>query len=379
VPEPGSVLEELRAGVSRLAADLYRIETEPELKALSEARGLTGRSAAVVADAPARISSLWDRYSMLTDVIERLESALAADDTAAADELVGPAAVPLADGPVGALVLLEALQAEAGAILAAGEQLSAAWRTVVPRLDAAVERLTRVSAAAAAIGVSGEPTLGSARRLVDQAGAVAHSDPLGADASAAEEAVTRAERRIGDLTRQRSALPDRLADAERLVDELDRAATEGREALSASRAKILRPGGLLEPIDPAAYDSGPQGLRVWLARLRELADEGSWLAAGEGLARWEEVGGGWLANARAVLAANRGPLDRRGELRGLLAAYSAKAAATGQAEEPALSELYDAAHEALHRAPCDLDPAAELVTRYGAAVRSGDAAEGAAR
>ena len=69
------MLEELRAGVGRLAADLYRLETEPELKALSEARGLTGRSAAVVADAPARILGLWDRYPMLTDVIERLESA----------------------------------------------------------------------------------------------------------------------------------------------------------------------------------------------------------------------------------------------------------------------------------------------------------------
>jgi hypothetical protein len=362
-----------------LAADLYRLETEPELKALSEARGLTGRSAAVVADAPARILSLWERYSLLSEVVERLESALAAGDTATTEKLAGPAAVPLADGPVGALMLLETLQAEADAILAAGERLSTAWRTVVPRLDAAVERLARVTAKAAAIGVSGEPSLHRARRLVDQASAVAHTDPLAADAAAADEAVGRAERRIDELAGQRSMLPDRLAAAERLVNELDRAATEGREALAASRTKILRPGGLLEPIDPAAYDSGPQGLRAWLARLRKLADDGSWLAAGEGLERWEEVGQGWLANARAVLAANRGPLDRRGELRGLLAAYVAKAAATGQAEEPALDELHDAASEALRLAPCDLDAAADLVARYGDAVRSGDAAEGAAR
>ena len=80
-----------------------------------------------------------------------------------------------------------------------------------------------------------------------------------------------------------------------------------------------------------------------------------------------------------MLAANRGPLDRRSELRGLLAAYAAKAAATGQAEERALSDLHDAAHEALHVAPCDLDAAAALVARYGDAVRTGPAPEGAPR
>jgi hypothetical protein len=373
------VLEELRAGVSRLAADLYRLETEPELKALSEARGLTGRSAAVVADAPARISGLWDRYPLLTDVIERLETAVASGDDGTSAELTGPAAVPLADGPIGALELLEALQGEADAVLAAGERLSTAWRTVVPRLDAAVERLARATAKATGIGVSSEPSLNAARRLVDQASAVAHTDPLSADASAADEAVARAERRIDELAGQRSMLPDRLAAAERLVDELDRATAEGRAALAECRAKVSSPGGLLEPIDPTAYDSGPQGLRAWLNRLRGLADDGSWLAAAEGLESWEEVGGGWLANARAVLAANQAPLDRRRELRGLLDAYAAKAAATGQAEERALADLYDTAHEALHVAPCDLDSAAALVTRYGDAVRSGDAAEGASR
>ncbi|HET9517245.1 MAG TPA: hypothetical protein VFO77_05935, partial [Actinoplanes sp.] len=78
--EPGLLLAELRTGVSRLAADLYRLETEPELKALSEAKGLTGRSAAVAAGAPARILSLWDRYSTLNDVVERLDAAVTTGD-----------------------------------------------------------------------------------------------------------------------------------------------------------------------------------------------------------------------------------------------------------------------------------------------------------
>jgi hypothetical protein len=354
VPEPGSVLEELRDGISRLAADLYRLETEPELKALSEARGLTGKSAAVAAGAPARIMRLWERYSALTEVVEQLEQAAASGDT---------------DGAVGALELLAELQSEADAILAAGQQLSAAWSTVVPRLTTAAERLARVTATAAAIGVSGEPSLATARRVLDRATALAHNDPLSADSADAEKAVAAAERRIGALDGERSALPGRLSAAGRLLDELDRAAADGREALDATRQKILGPTGLLEPIDPAAYDTGPQGLRAWLGRLTDLAGEGSWLAAGEGLDRWEEVAGGWVANARAVLAADAGPVHRRDELRGLLEAYAAKAARTGLAEDPALADLYEAAHDALHTAPCDLDAAATLVTRYSEKIR----------
>ena len=367
--EPGSVLEELRAGISRLAADLYRLETEPEFKALSEARGLTGRSAGIAAGAPGRIMSLWERYSALTEVVEQLDRAVASGATAAAQQLAGPGGVPLRGGPVGPLELLADLQSEADAILAAGRQLSAAWSTVVPRLAAAAERLAQATATAASIGVSGEPSLAAARQLLDRATALAHSDPLSADSAAAEEAVAETERRIGELVGERSVLPDRLSAAGRLLDDLDRTAADGRKALDATRQKILRPPGLLEPIDPAAYGSGPQGLRAWLERLVNLADEGSWLAAGEGLDRWEEVAGGWVANARAVLAANKGPLDRRAELRGLLAAYAAKAAATGRSEDPALADLHDAAHDALHTAPCDLDAAATLVTRYADAVR----------
>jgi len=377
VPEPGSVLEELRAGISRLAADLYRLETEPELKALSEARGLSGRSAGVAAGAPGRIMSVWERYSALTEVVEALGRAVADGDIPTAEQLARRAGVPLAGGAVGALELLKELQGEADAILAAAAQLAAAWSTVVPRLTTAAERLARVTKTAASIGVSGEPSLGAARRLLDRAGTVAHSDPLSADSAAAEQAVALAERRIAELDAQRAALAGRLAAAETLLTDLDRAVADGREALDVTRRKITQPAGLLEPIDPAAYDSGPQGLRAWLDRLQNLAGEGSWLPAAEGLERWEEVAGGWEANARTVLAANRGPLDRRAELRGLLDAYAVKAARTGQAEDPVLADLHDAAHESLHTTPCDLDAAAALVTRYVDAVRSGDAPESA--
>ena len=86
---------------------------------------------------------------------------------------------------------------------------------------------------------------------------------------------------------------------------------------------------------------------------------------------------GWLANARQVAAANRRPLDRRNELRGLLDAYHAKAVDSGRAEEVELAEMHRDAHDALWSAPCDLAAAEVAVRQYVAAVNAGQARAGA--
>jgi chromosome segregation ATPase len=57
-----------------------------------------------------------------------------------------------------------------------------------------------------------------------------------------------------------------------------------------------------------------------------------------------------------------GLLDRRGELRGLLDAYQAKAARLGAVED--LASLHDQARDLLWTAPCDLDVAEQAVQRY---------------
>jgi hypothetical protein len=92
------------------------------------------------------------------------------------------------------------------------------------------------------------------------------------------------------------------------------------------------------------------------------------LTADTGLARWKVVADGWSANARDVVAANRRPLARRNELRGLLESYRAKAAALGRAEDPELDELHRSAREVLWSAPCDLEAADLRVRRYVEAI-----------
>jgi hypothetical protein len=363
-PDPKQALDELRDGVSRLATDLYRLETEADLKVLCDGSALTGASAALAGDAPAAVRSLWERYPLLTDSVDRLEGAVAADDSKEARKLVGPARD-----------LLATLRTELDRVLAAGERLGSAWREVIPRIDAAAEQLAATNEVAGSIGVGREPTLLAARHLVDQLTATAATDPLSVDPDAAEEAVARARHRVDELAAQRTALPSRLAASHVLLEELDRLVPEGGEALEVARAKIADPVGLLEPLDPAQLDAGTNGLRPWLARLEALAERGSWLPAVEGLDRWDEVAHGWLSNARAVVVANRAPMERRSELRGLLDAYAAKAGATGLAEDAALAALYEEAHNALYTAPCHLDGAADLVARYGQAVRDGEEPE----
>jgi hypothetical protein len=64
------------------------------------------------------------------------------------------------------------------------------------------------------------------------------------------------------------------------------------------------------------------------------------------------------------------PLQEREDLRGLLGAYHHRAAAKGLAEDVALDDLYQPAHEVLWSAPCDLEVARTLVGEYQRAVRA---------
>jgi hypothetical protein len=69
------------------------------------------------------------------------------------------------------------------------------------------------------------------------------------------------------------------------------------------------------------------------------------------------------------------PLARRDELRGLLGAYRDRANRAGKAEDATLTAQYDAAHDVLYTAPCDVTRADTLTTEYLHAVRVATGAE----
>ena len=93
-------------------------------------------------------------------------------------------------------------------------------------------------------------------------------------------------------------------------------------------------------------------------------------AVGGRLAAWTDRAEEALDAAARSRDANRHGLAERGELRGRLAAYRAKAGRVGAGEDERLAAAERTAHDLLWTAPCDLDAAGAAVAAYAAAVAS---------
>jgi hypothetical protein len=360
-----AALAELRSGTARLAEALYTLETSSELALLRDASQLRGRSGERAAEAVAAATGLWARYPLLTDAVERGEAAEAADDD---DTLAAVFDGPTASGGPPPLALLASLTAESAAAERAVAEVAGAWSDVLPRLDAVRSQAAALTVTATQLGIADDPDLATAGRIVEHLVATVAADPLGVDPSPAEAAVARAEDRIGALDRRRTALPHDLATAAATLAELTGLVADGRAALERAQARVADTSTLLGAVDTGVVDGSPRALRPWLARLDALAAEGRWRDAAAGLEHWRAAAEGWVATARQVVAANRAPVEARDQLRGLLDAYRAKAAARGRIEDTTLAAAHRAADDAVRARPCDLTVAAALVRAYGDAV-----------
>lgn len=367
--DPRRLTAGLKAGAARLAEALFAIETDPEFHLLRDGDAFEGRSAAVVADARARVQHLWQCYPLLKEAVDQLEQAQAAEDHAEVRRLRGPQAVILPDGTATGLPdLLAALERDLDQATAAAHRVGDARRTLGPRLERLTETVARLDEQAEDLDQTRDIGLRNARRLVADLDRHATPDPLGVDAGRAEQEVAAVRTRFDELARRRDGLPDALTAARSLLDELRGTIAAGADALTATQERVKDCGGLLRPLDPSVIDADERCLEPWLARLDAAAEAGDWRAAAAGLDQWRTVADGWLTNARRVVEANRAPLQRRNELRGLLDGFRAKAAATGLGADARLAETYDDAHRLLHEAPCDLDAAEARVREYGQAV-----------
>lgn len=262
-------------------------------------------------------------------------------------------AVVASDLPAAASLLaavLDRVEAE----IAAGEHER---RQIVELLAAASRDLAAVDALSGELGESAQ-RVAAARHRVDAAG---RAVPLLAGA-VAELAALRAELELVAAHRER--LLRGLADAPARLDRLRAREREVRELVATSRAKVRpQPPHAVPSVDALGDPPGGDAVtaRPWPA---VRADVEPWL--------------GRLDRAEAALdevAARHGALlRRRDELRGLLHAYRAKAAASGLAEDASLEPSFEAAEALLWSAPCDLDAAAPLVDHYVRAVNAAVAA-----
>lgn len=362
--DPSPRLQTLRVGIAALAERLYLLDTEPQVELLDDPSAYHGRTAEVVARARGGVPGLWARYSLLRDRADDIGRSIDANDWDTATSLLDVPSIELPDGTVAAPgSLLAELTATADDITTVASRLSGAWMDVIPRVDRARSALARLEERAGQNDIDDEVLRSARSRLLTINGELT-GDPLGVDITGLEQTIATAQTAIDTRAAERDGLRDALAEAWVTLDELRRLIPAGSTALAETRDRILRPRGLLTPLSRDVVDGGPRSLGPWLERLVALDTAGAWERAAAGLAQWRLQADTHLGNARRVHAANTGPLRRRGELRGLLDALRAKAAATGHAEHPPLTAAHTAARELLYVAPCPVDLAATRVREY---------------
>ena len=98
-------------------------------------------------------------------------------------------------------------------------------------------------------------------------------------------------------------------------------------------------------------------------------DQHDWNIARRELAAYADKLGRFAAAVAVAHDRFGAPLQEREDLRGLLGSYRHRAGAHGLAEDAALDDRFQAAHDVLWTAPCDLPAARRLVAEYQRAVR----------
>jgi hypothetical protein len=372
----------------KIAATLVDLEAQPTYKLVTSGP-LRGATNARLHDALAAVPELWRAFITLRELLEKARSIRGQRRSVGDDERRQLEAL-LAEPSI--LVHVEQLPIDQRSLLGPTEtetritpeqlliQMSAtfetvtdgvgaverAWREIVPRIDDANAALTRLEAIALTHGAAGEPALDSLRDTIRAGETMLAEDPLGIDATLTahlDAAVAIAEERIGALARGRAGLDDDLSRASALLIDVRRQRAESAAAIAEGEVKIAE----FQPIDAGSADlvdvtrglsselDEIRGVNDWREKRRRLD---AWLARAEPIA----------AETARRLRANRAPIERRNELRGLLDAYRAKASDLGVIEHEGIAALLRAAHQELHTAPTALDRASRLVAQLGAAL-----------
>jgi hypothetical protein len=257
------------------------------------------------------------------------------------------------------------------AIRAGVTEIDQLWVSVLPRVEAARLTLDRLEAEAADLGVL-EPLIGRARALADDLAERLVSDPASVsvqDGSNLDLQVANAAKQMATLRTGHDNLDNDLNATEELLASLRVLLARAEAARAESMAKIVEPEGIVRLPDVKLLD-GPDGMAARLDSLFENAATGAWTQK-------RSLLDAWLTSARKLEAqliragdANRAPLAVREELRGRLRAYSAKIAATGRAEDLAITELMDRAREELYTAPTDIAAAEKAIAELATRMRS---------
>ncbi|MFF7246035.1 hypothetical protein ACFZBU_19245 [Embleya sp. NPDC008237] len=382
-----------------ITAGLMELENHPG-RQLLEGATLTGRTAEQWEGGRRAISLLWghrEAYGAVLDRVRGLRGRRSKPQRAELEELsfllLGQSAELAArDVPIGRRGLTDpAMHVRRMSLAELVVDMAPAWSEVTAIVEAADAVWTRlvptldrvdagIDAAEARIAELGGPdavpeqtaALDRIRRLLETARTLVAGDPLALTAGD--------ERRIGtvdvpaveaELSRVTDAVRHLLVVRGRFDERIRRLAAVLDELTYQEGDTIRRRAHVLGRISDKRVPEVPlraATLKERLAAVTVLGGEGDWVRVSRELSTLENDAEG----ARDRLAATRGhieaPLARRDELRGLVQSYRAMAARGGHGEEAVLESLYSHAKELLWRAPCELEVAVRVVTRYQEAV-----------
>jgi hypothetical protein len=384
-------LERLKGERERITQVLLELEAHQGYQMLKGAR-LTGVTERCWIDITGRMATLWKLFDAQGKVLGEAEelrgrhakpgqaqlAELTRLLTGTSVELVSEE-IPLEErtllGPTGEWLTLEGvvermtpLYEETARMVASVNEI---WSELLTRLGEIDEAARAAESLHASLGTS-EPEFGRISQLLAGVREAARSDPMSLSSGGRADT-----RRINEIGADLTALRGRLEDAVRIRDEhdarahgieatiglIEAAEHEAADARDMILAKIESPA---LPDVPALSDS----LRDRLAALGGLRGEGRWMELATRASELEQAAATALEQTREVTGLITGLLDRRDELRGRLDAYRAKAGRLGLAEDIALTELHQRAHDLLWTSPCDLRRATVTLADYQRAIAS---------
>jgi len=407
---PGPVMDrdEVDRALARLGAEHEAIETS--LLALQDHAGrrllegaeLTGTTKERWSTAEARITLLWTYFDAYADALRQAREIRSRrrwssrEDLSELTELLRGSSVTVAGGAAMAAAptltgnrlseqyslaeLVDRMNELYATSLDMVVAADAVWSALPARIDLLAAELQRTRQLAHSVGVRpGEHPAGDdlerITRTLTRLREQVVSDPLafwapapGSSAPGGGRPDTgrydREARALEEVRREIDAVLTVRQDAEarlvRLRDVLSRADRTLAEARNA-RGEVL---AKIAASEVPAVSGPPTALQEQLSAAAEYRRHAQWHRLSPLLESLEQKADDELLRARESLTAVTAPLAVRAELRGRLDAYKAKVARHGLAEDPLLTERYDAARRMLWSAPCDLRVAEQAVLRY---------------
>jgi hypothetical protein len=395
-------LRTLREERDRISASLLDLDGHQGSRLLEGAR-LTGETWRRWEDAKAAMLALWtlfDAYQRVLDAAVELRERSPRPDAATLVELSAllsgrAVEMPGEEAPLRERTLLgqrerrvtlvEAVELMSDAYeFVAGEidAADAAWSALLLPLEEVEECWRETARLAHSLDGTRHPELDRVGRELTALGRVVRTDPLslvrdGRADTARLDRVRTALTALGDelagVARMREDYAGHIARVTACIEEVEDTEQRARDAYATVLIKIHAPNV------PAPARGLAVELRDRLTALERLREAGRWVELAGCFAGLERAAGEALERAQGELRLSTGLLDRRGELRGRLEAYRAKAARLGLAEDERLTGLYGEARDVLWTAPCDLRRATAVVAEYQRAIRACESETGSRR